>query len=536
MRLNSRALLPRPDSPASRGQLSGVMYTVLVCSIIGCGGDATDPDEDLRPPAEPTGLQATALSSSRIRVSWTDNSTGEDGFKIYREAGNPPVSGRIVGQMGENVTTHDDVNLSPEVIYTYRVFAFNSAGTSDTTPGVAATTLRQAELVLSADSAIFTAREGLTGPQVDTISIANGGDDPLTGLRATVSNYWPVSPSGWLVADLDTGVTPTSLVLRAYSTELTSGIRYRADVEIAADGVFNSPLTITASVNVLPAVDSRVLLQYSPYAIAISTQGTVFVAAGGGRFFQIDPPYMYPGPITIIGIRPTTVASNPSGTTAYVTDALSDHVAVIDVATTTVIDTLRFPGVPLSVAVASNGDRMYVGTDRDTLYALDPNSHAVLSAIRVQGQMRRLIVHPTLDRVYASGLNGDVVTEVEADSVRRKWTVGRWPLGMAIPANGNELYVAHTDGPLGIIDLVSGDVTSVERLAFGGYAVGVTPDNSELYVTVQDSSYTLVIDRASLSVKQIIRSGWSVGVVFDPSGSNVLIANRSKQALDVIRP
>jgi hypothetical protein len=218
--------------------------------------------------------------------------------------------------MGENVTTHDDVNLSPEVIYTYRVFAFNSAGTSDTTPGVATTTLRQAELVLSADSGIFTAREGLTAPQVDTISIANGGDDPLTGLRATVSNYWPVSPSGWLVAGLDTGVAPSSLVLRAYSTELTSGIRYRADVEIAADGVFNSPLTITASINVLPAVDSRLSLQYSPYAIAISTQGTVFVAAGGGRFFQIDPPYTYPGPITIIGIRPTTVASNPSGTTA----------------------------------------------------------------------------------------------------------------------------------------------------------------------------------------------------------------------------
>ena len=35
------------------------------------------------PPAAPSGLTATAVSAGQIDLSWTDNSMGEYGFKVY---------------------------------------------------------------------------------------------------------------------------------------------------------------------------------------------------------------------------------------------------------------------------------------------------------------------------------------------------------------------------------------------------------------------------------------------------------------------
>ncbi|MDQ7054058.1 MAG: fibronectin type III domain-containing protein, partial [candidate division KSB1 bacterium] len=37
------------------------------------------------PPAAPSNLTATAVSTSQIDLSWTDNSNNEDGFKIERK-------------------------------------------------------------------------------------------------------------------------------------------------------------------------------------------------------------------------------------------------------------------------------------------------------------------------------------------------------------------------------------------------------------------------------------------------------------------
>src|SRR6266508_2933382 len=47
-------------------------------------------------PAAPSNLAATAVSSSQINLSWTDNATNEDGFQIERCSG----AGRFVGAAG----------------------------------------------------------------------------------------------------------------------------------------------------------------------------------------------------------------------------------------------------------------------------------------------------------------------------------------------------------------------------------------------------------------------------------------------------
>jgi hypothetical protein len=82
------------------------------------------------PPAAPSGLTATAVSSSQINLAWTDNSINEDGFKIERCQNAGCSNFAQVAQVGANVTTYNDTGLTASTTYGYRVRAFNLGGNS----------------------------------------------------------------------------------------------------------------------------------------------------------------------------------------------------------------------------------------------------------------------------------------------------------------------------------------------------------------------------------------------------------------------
>ncbi len=77
------------------------------------------------PPLAPSGLMATAVSSSQIDLSWSDNSDNESGFEIERCAGSCTTL-----TVGENVVNYPDIGLTPSTEHTYRVRAFNTGGNS----------------------------------------------------------------------------------------------------------------------------------------------------------------------------------------------------------------------------------------------------------------------------------------------------------------------------------------------------------------------------------------------------------------------
>ncbi len=91
-------------------------------------------------PAAPGNLVATAVSSSQINLSWTDNSDNETGFMIERcqEAGCNNFA--QIATVGENITTYSNSNLLGNTTYTYRVRAYNSGGNSGYSNPASATT------------------------------------------------------------------------------------------------------------------------------------------------------------------------------------------------------------------------------------------------------------------------------------------------------------------------------------------------------------------------------------------------------------
>lgn len=89
-------------------------------------------------PAAPSNLVATVASASQINLSWTDNSSNEDGFQIERSTDN--VNFTLLAATGPNITTYGNTGLSANTTYYYRVRSFNTAGFSSYTNTASAST------------------------------------------------------------------------------------------------------------------------------------------------------------------------------------------------------------------------------------------------------------------------------------------------------------------------------------------------------------------------------------------------------------
>lgn len=77
-------------------------------------------------PAAPSNLKAEGYCFM-IKLTWTDNSNNEQGFKIYRKSGN---FWYYLNQVGANVTTFWDLELPPSQLFNYKVRAYNQDGNS----------------------------------------------------------------------------------------------------------------------------------------------------------------------------------------------------------------------------------------------------------------------------------------------------------------------------------------------------------------------------------------------------------------------
>ena len=92
-----------------------------------------------QPPAAPTGLTATMVSSSKIHLSWTDNSDCESGFKVEQSTDN--LNWTVLPTLvAANTTTYDDTGLTPNATYYYMVMSTNINGDSAPSSSASATT------------------------------------------------------------------------------------------------------------------------------------------------------------------------------------------------------------------------------------------------------------------------------------------------------------------------------------------------------------------------------------------------------------
>ena len=132
------------------GLTTGTKYTFVVSGHFSMGGTARSNEASATPtatstppptpppattvPNSPSGLAATAVSSTQINLSWTapSNNGGSTitGYKIEEKNGTGTYS-VLVANTGNTNTSYSRSGLTTGVTYTYKVSAINSIGTSN---------------------------------------------------------------------------------------------------------------------------------------------------------------------------------------------------------------------------------------------------------------------------------------------------------------------------------------------------------------------------------------------------------------------
>ena len=127
---------PTALSYSDTGLAAGTTYNYRVRAVDAAGNlgpysaivTQTTPSPDTQAPTAPTGLAATAVSASRIDLSWTaaTDNVGVAGYRVERCQGSLCTSFAEVGQ--PTALSYSDTGLAAGTTYNYRVRAVDAAG------------------------------------------------------------------------------------------------------------------------------------------------------------------------------------------------------------------------------------------------------------------------------------------------------------------------------------------------------------------------------------------------------------------------
>ena len=204
----------------------GVVFAALIASIglSSCGGDLGTvhvvfgpATPDTAAPSTPTGLTATAVSTSQINLSWTasTDNVAVTGYRVYR-------GGTLLAALG-NVTTFQNTGLTLSTLYSYTVLAIDGAGNeSGQSAAAGATTLA------TPDTTPPSVPTGLTATAVSTFQIN-------LSWTASTDN---VAVTGYRVYRGGTQIITLGAVTTFQNTGLTANTPYSYRV-LAIDGAGN---------------------------------------------------------------------------------------------------------------------------------------------------------------------------------------------------------------------------------------------------------------------------------------------------------
>lgn len=189
----------------------------------------------LTAPAAPSGFSAAADGETEIDLAWTDGSTNEDEFEIYRST-DGGSSYSFLASVAANSTSYSDTGLTSDTTYYYKVRATNTAGSSSFTSADSATTDPNLDAPTDLDATIDA-----INPQseLDLSWTDTAGDE--TAWQVEQSNTG--SGSGYsLVATLGTGTTSHSITGLSAATQYW--FRVRA-ITGSANGSYSNVVTAT---------------------------------------------------------------------------------------------------------------------------------------------------------------------------------------------------------------------------------------------------------------------------------------------------
>jgi large repetitive protein len=304
-------LAANATSYSDTGLTAATGYTYAVVAFDAAAKTASSKTVNVTTKAElilaPSALVATPFNSNQVDLTWTDNSSNEASFRIFRRptlstsSGTPEMT--VVGTVPANTTSYSVTGLNPSTNYTFVVAAVGAFGTVAPSTPVAASTVANP----------MTAPTGFTATAFSNVQINLAWTDTTSDevgfriLRRPASNGSSSSSNTppWTV------VTTTAANITSYEDAglaAVTGYTYAvASVNAIGDYAISAVATAATLSTVLTAPSNFIAKAFSDTRIDLTWTDTTVAETG----------YRVTRKLTSGSAAPTTVATLAANATSY---------------------------------------------------------------------------------------------------------------------------------------------------------------------------------------------------------------------------
>ncbi len=231
-----------------------------------------------------------------------------------------------------------------------------------------------------------------------------------------------------------------------------------------------------------------------------------------------------------VGGFPVGVAITPNGETAYVANDEGATVTPITVATNTAGTPIPVGDGPEGVAITPNGETAYVtNSGSDTVTPITVATNTAGTPIPVGEAPDGIAITPNGETAYVTNFFGNTVTPIDlaTNTAGTPIPVGERPEGVAITPNGETAYVTNggsdTVTPITLATNTAGTPIPVGAESFG---VAITPNGETAYVTKFFTNTVTPITVATNTAGTLIPVGTGpYGVAITPNGETAYVTN-----------
>lgn len=228
------------------------------------------------------------------------------------------------------------------------------------------------------------------------------------------------------------------------------------------------------------------------------------------------------------GSVPCVVVFNNAGTKAYVANQFSHNVGVIDVASRVQASVIPVPGDPLPLVFPPTDSVLFVTTNVNKLYKIRLATNTIVDSLPLPATSHHLLAHPNDTLLYVATRDGGTVIELNwrTMTVARTFTLGGRPQAMVMSPDRSELYVANElSSAIHVITLSTGASASVSMPA-GANSIELSPNNTQLYVGLLFAGQIEVLNRATRAhIKTIVTGGVVREMATDVPRNRMVVTN-----------
>ncbi|HEY0055816.1 MAG TPA: bifunctional YncE family protein/alkaline phosphatase family protein [Pedobacter sp.] len=206
--------------------------------------------------------------------------------------------------------------------------------------------------------------------------------------------------------------------------------------------------------------------------------------------------------------------------------------------------------LPLNMALSPDKKLLAVtnnGQSKQFLQLIDPKTERQLDSISIGKSWYGIKFSDDNDKLYVSGGNDNIILTFDVktksfgdhDTIRlgAAWPTEKIsPAGIDVNTKTNRLYtVTKEDSSLYVVDLISKKTVQKVKLTHEAYACVLSPDKSELYISLWGGDKLLVYDiKKQAIVSQIATQSHPNEILTTKSGQYIFVANANDNSVSII--